>query len=322
MNAVTNYIRVGISMDEYHGQKQFLGHSALWDWNQLTPGAWHDRHILGNKDDDKKHFIVGRALDTLMFEGEETFARSFIATPATYVSEGKPTKANPFPVAEEKPWNGNATACKEWMDEQRAEGREILSAEDMEIIRHQERALWANHMVRSLLESPTVNFQATIRWQDPEDGQLYQARPDALDIENGMRWWDLKTTRNLFGFNKDAFALGYHVQAALIERGLLANGVKAESGSLAIVEKRRFPRAVLRTFTGGDVGPIYAEYGWSLATKIRGEIEACRVSGVWQAIQTAPEIIAAPEWIQRNIIAGDLSAPEVNELYQELETRI
>lgn len=311
----------GVPMEAYHGQKECLGHSALWDWNQLTPGAWHDRHILGNKDDDKKHFRVGRALDMLLFDGEETFAKAFVVTPSEYPSTGKPTKLDPFPATEMKPWNANATYCKEWMDERRALGQEILSAEDMEIIRHQERAIHANPLIRSLLESPTVHFQATIRWQDPEDGFLYQARPDALDVENAI-WWDLKTTRNLFGFDKDAFSLGYHVQAGLIERGLLANGVQAKEGSLAIVEKRRFPRAELRTFTGGNVGPIYAEYGWSLAAKIRSEIEACRAANRWFIPQVEPKIIAAPEWIQRNIIAGDLSAPEIFETYQDLEVRI
>lgn len=311
----------GLPMSEYHGQKEFLGHSALWDWNQLTPMAWHDRHILGNKDDAKKHFLVGRAMDVLLFDGGETFAKQFVVTPTEYPSTGKPTKADPFPATEMKPWNGNATYCKEWMDERRAGGVEILSAEDMEIIRHQERAIWANPLIRSLLESKSVHFQATIRWQDPEDGNLYQARPDALDVENAI-WWDLKTTRNLFGFDKDAFSLGYHVQAGLIERGLLANGVQAKEGSLAIVEKRRFPRAELRTFTGGNVGPIYAEYGWSLAAKIRSEIEACRSANRWFIPQVEPKIIAAPEWIQRNIIAGDLSAPEVFETYQDVEVRL
>lgn len=311
----------GVPMEAYHGQKEFLGHSALWDWNQLTPGAWHDRHILGNKDDDKKHFRVGRALDMLLFDGEKTFAKAFVVTPAEYPSTGKPTKNDPFPVTTMKPWNGNAGYCDEWAKERRAAGQEILSAEDMDIIRHQERAIWANPLIRSLLESKTVYFQATIRWQDPEDGHLYQARPDALDVENAI-WWDLKTTRNLFGFDKDAFSLGYHVQAGLIERGLLANGVQAKEGSLAIVEKRRFPRAELRTFTGGNVGPIYAEYGWSLAAKIRSEIEACRAANRWFIPQVEPKVIAAPEWIQRNIIAGDLSAPEIFETYQDLEVRI
>lgn len=314
-------ILANVPMEAYHGQKEYLGHSALWDWNQLIPGAWHDRHVLGNKDDDKKHFRVGRALDVLLFEGEETFARSFVATPSEYPSTGKPTKNNLFPATEMKPWSGNATYCKEWMEEKRGLGLEILSAEDLDIIRHQERAIWANPLIRGLLESKTVHFQATIRWEDPEDGHKYQARPDAVDIEK-MHWWDLKTTRNLFGFNKDAFSLGYHVQAALIERGLLANGVRMNRGDLAIVEKRRFPRAVLRNFTGGDVGPIYAEYGWSLAVKIRSEIEACRSTGRWFVPQETPEVIAAPEWIQRNIIAGDLSAPEVYETYQDIDHRI
>jgi len=308
-------------MEAYHGQKEFLGHSALWDWNQLTPSAWHDRHILGNKDDGKKHFRVGRALDMLLFDGEETFAKAFVVTPAEYPSTGKPTKSNLFPATEMKPWNANATYCKEWMDERRALGQEILSAEDMEIIRHQERAIHANPLIRSLLESPTVHFQATIRWQDPEDGFKYQARPDALDLER-MDWWDLKTTRNLFGFNKDVFSLGYHVQAALIERGLLANDVRAKEGSLAVVEKRRFPRAELRTFTGGDIGPIYAEYAWALATKIRTEIEACRSSGRWYVPQEHAGRVEAPEWIQRNILAGELSAPEVFETYQDIDVRI
>lgn len=311
----------GLPMDEYHGQKEFLGHSALWDWNQLTPDAWHDRHILGNKDDDKKHFRVGRALDTLLFDGVETFSRQFVTTPTEYPSTGKPTKADPFPATEMKPWSGNANYCKEWMEERRAQGVEILTPEDLEVILHQERAIWANPLIRGLLESKSVHFQASIRWEDPEDGQKYQARPDALDIEK-MHWWDLKTTRNLFGFNKDAFSLGYHVQAGLIERGLLANGVRMNRGDLAIVEKRRFPRAVLRNFTGGEVGPIYGEYGWSLAVKIRAEIEACRSTGRWFVHQETPEIIAAPEWIQRNIIAGDLSAPEVYETYQDIDHRI
>lgn len=311
----------GLPMSEYHGQKEFLGHSALWDWNQLTPGAWHDRYILGNKDGDKKHFIVGRALDVLLFDGEETFAKQFVTTPAEYPYTGKPTKKNPFPVTTMKPWSGNAKYCEAWEEEKEVEGMEILSAMDMEIIRHQERAIWANPLIRALLESPAVHFQASIRWEDPEDGFLYQARPDALDVENAI-WWDLKTTRNLFGFDKDAFSLGYHVQAGLIERGLLANGVQAKEGSLAIVEKRRFPRAELRTFTGGNVGPIYGEYGWSLASKIRGEIEMCRTNGVWHTPQVEPKIIAAPEWIQRNIAAGDLSAPEVYETYQDLEVMI
>lgn len=311
----------GLPMSEYHGQKEFLGHSALWDWNQLTPGAWHDRHIMGNKDDDKKHFLVGRAMDVLLFDGEETFARSFCATPSEYPFTPKATKKNPFPPTTMKPWNGNAKYCEEWEEEKEAEGMEILSSTDLDIIRHQQRAIWANPLIRSLLESKSVHFQATIRWQDPEDGNLYQARPDALDVENSI-WWDLKTTRNLFGFDKDAFSLGYHVQAGLIERGLLANGVQAKEGSLAIVEKRRFPRAELRTFTGGNVGPIYAEYGWSLAAKIRSEIEACRAANRWFIPQVEPKIIAAPEWIQRNIIAGDLSAPEIYETYQDLEVRI
>lgn len=311
----------GLPMSEYHGQKEFLGHSALWDWNQLTPGAWHDRYILGNKDDDKKHFIVGRAMDTLLFDGEETFAKQFVTTPAEYPYTGKPTKKDPFPATTMKPWNGNANYCDEWEKEKEAEGMEILSAMDMEIIRHQERAIWANPLIRALLESPTVHFQASIRWEDPEDGFKYQARPDALDLEK-EEWWDLKTTRNIFGFDADAFRLGYHTQAALIDRGLLANGCPAKEGMLAIVEKRRFPRDELRTFTGGEAGPTYAEYGWSLATKIRGEIEACRVTGIWHIPQTKKKIVTAPPWVQNNIIAGDLSAPEVYELYQDMEVRI
>lgn len=108
-----DYFAVGINKDKM--EESVLSKSMLWDFAK-NPRRWlHAPPFTGNKATQ-----WGSLVDCLLLTPTE-FKSTYSVTPDTYPHQ--PAKKGSKPV--EKPWNNNATYCKEWIEEQ--DGKEVIN---------------------------------------------------------------------------------------------------------------------------------------------------------------------------------------------------
>lgn len=155
-------------------------------------------------DDEKRHFVVGRALHHLVL-GEKFFAKLFCAQPDEYEDPK---------TGELKKWTYNAGACKKWRDERRKEGRLPLSSKEIDAIKNMAMSL-GNH---PLIKAGILNglIERSLFWRDKETGLWLKWRPDAIPTDSAD-FGELKMTRDISygGMVKTIRELGYYQQAAL-----------------------------------------------------------------------------------------------------------
>lgn len=156
----------------------------------------------------------GQALDSLLLENNPVH----VIEPETYLGAESQKKDAPM-VA--KPWNNNATACREWHAAN--SGKIVLTAGQIRLLEAMKLAVQANPDAAALLleGKPQVTFRAKFRWF------AVQVRPDkwhadGVEISTGEIAGpviaDLKTAEDLEMFLKNRKALGYDRQAALYRR--------------------------------------------------------------------------------------------------------
>ena len=227
----------------------------------------------------------GTLFNDLLFFG----TRNYYVRPDTYESTPKATKADHFPVAETKPWNGNATVCKEWMEAHT--DKPILPATGS----HSED--WMNKALAKCHADPRIKemldgamFEVTIFGVGPEEFHhpLAKCRPDIVKL-TGERaiFCDLKTTirGSTDGFSREIMKYGYHEQAAHCRRILasLDEDLPLEYYFL-IVEKGDDPRVQLRQLMprAMDEGDHGLNDYWTI-------YQRCRMSRHWPDFADEPE---------------------------------
>lgn len=312
-------IHRGLDIDDYH-KSPILSHTKLQHWAEETPEWWEAKYIKGvGEKEEKEHFLVGRALDVLIFDGSEEFRNRFVVRPEMYPAAKPQSKkdidAGIPPETTPKPWHASANYCQEWEAARKEEGKSVLSPDQVRSVKIWFNALKANeHFARLYTMKAngqrTVEFQVALRWRDPSDGIWYQCRPDAIDFTH-WDWWDLKSTKSIRGVGKDFVFLGYHIQAGLVWRAMtLLRGAEPRWGGHAYVEKSYYPRTEVREIFGAQAGPIYVENGWSASQRLAAEIEAARAKGEFRYRQERIAPVVVPEWLQRKMVEGETVGPD------------
>lgn len=168
----------------------------------------------------------GKAFHSLALEGRE----DFVCRPTTYV----------HPKDGEKPWNANATVCKEWSASQG--DALVFCAEDCKAL-------------RSMAEKvePYLTFsqggQSELSVFAEREGLAIKCRVDFLPAGEDQPVIDLKTCRNANPeqFMRDALRMGYHLQAAFTLDALAKVGIRRkEFHFIAIEDAAPFAVCVLR----------------------------------------------------------------------------
>lgn len=301
----------GLDINEYH-RSPILSHTKIQYWldPDVSPRKWKARFVDGAKTEkEQDHFVVGRAVDTLLFDGSQAFADSFITSPEKYPSYKKLSKkeqeAGIEPEIEEyKPWNLNATYCKEWAAEREAEGKAILTVDNMRLVKAMALEVASNPFAKKILKAKGAEFQVTLRWQN-DDGIWLQARPDIVNFEDDT-WDDLKSTRSLKAIGKNFVFLGYDIQAGMIldaMRRILGHDPK-ESRHI-YVSKDLYPECKVVEWFGAKAGPIQCEYGMERAYIAAREIESAKATGNFSSTQTEIEVGQVPTWLQSKMVAGE-----------------
>lgn len=260
-----------ISIERYHkGPPRWWSKTSLRNFQQYGP-KW-TRMYLSDEINTKRPdgALQGMALDCYLTEGVEAFASRFCIKPEGMSLATKDGKA--------------------WKAEQGS--REILSNEDGLIL------FEAIEAIRGCCMWPQIEAslaQHTVRRDQPALGIGLQARPDWIAPTQGMLF-DLKKTRDLEQFGKQAINLGYHLQAALAGFCLAADAVYIEHSYLIAVEWERGARC--RVY---EIPHEYLESGHREMVKVAQEV-ADRVSrNDWTDKQDHPGTLSAPSWMERQM---------------------
>lgn len=157
----------------------------------------------------------GKAFHALALEGRE----DFVARPATYS----------HPKEGEKPWNGNATVCKEWLAAH--DGALIVTPDDRQ-------ALYAMLLAVERHLDTTIEGRAELSVFAERDGLPTKCRIDWLAAGEDQPAYDLKTCRNAHPeqFMRDALRMGYHIQAAFTLDTLANVGIRRSEFRFVAVE--------------------------------------------------------------------------------------
>jgi exodeoxyribonuclease VIII len=131
--------------------------------------------------------------------------------------------------------DGRSAAIKAEKARAEAGGLICLTYDQGQAIEGIQAAFKAHATAPSIVEEGQP--EVSIFWEDPDTGLLLKCRPDWLRSDGDVM--DLKTTTDARwrSFEKTIYDFRYHVQAAMIEDGLRANGLPFENFLLVALEK-------------------------------------------------------------------------------------
>lgn len=195
------------------GSREFImGRGELMNF-ATCPSRW----LAGYESSESKATEWGKLIDALVLQ-PQSFEKLFAIYPDTYPCET--TKKDP---RAEKPWNNNATFCKEWKERLVAEGVTCLWPEEKLEADKAVTILLSDPQIRELIECSQKQVFVLAEWLD-ETGivvpvkALIDLLPDVNHQRFGKTIADLKSTvsaaprkwnRHCFDYNLDCQAALY-----------------------------------------------------------------------------------------------------------------
>lgn len=169
---------------------------------------------------DSDDLSFGRCFHTAVNEPMR-FADEYVIQPPTYETEvTKGRKPNKTVEIIEKPWSNNANICRDWIKEQRAKGKQVVTASA------RKKALAMAASIRNLPDARAIMEggypEVSIFWIDPQTEVLCKGR---LDWFKEWRVGDVKKVARMGGAQWEKFAkhvqvYSLHCQAAMYMDGL------------------------------------------------------------------------------------------------------
>jgi hypothetical protein len=247
----------------------------------------------------------GAGFDSLLFDGDEVFASTYVCKPATYTDSKS---------GEVKPWNGNSNTCKAWLAAAEAHGKVILDADALTRFALMREAIRKNPWATALLSQGEA--QVTFRREAQKFGGLeVQVRPDwfseapierpDLGLSSGGRPYllDLKTTADFGDWwdpidaadprqGKPVYTYGYHRQAGFAQ--WVAHKDVGETAHFLLVVEKDEPFRVGIVQLSGD----YLDLGWSAVEGDLTRLAACRATNKWPGSPEGVLSLKPPLWLE------------------------
>lgn len=203
----------GIPINLYHKPNICVGASiSSTGLRAINPEVGSPAHFYakwsGNPnrvdDDDKRSYILGRALHHLIL-GEKHFAMFFCVQELEYPDSK---------TGELKPWNNNATHCRIWHKRMKNKGLTVLTQKEMEQLRNMAQAIANNDLVKRGLFNGLI--ERSFFWKDKETGIWLKWRPDCVPTDSAD-FTDLKSTTSVLHHDivRTIREFSYYQQAAL-----------------------------------------------------------------------------------------------------------
>lgn len=264
-------ILYNINIDDYHANPA-VSHSKLEAFRRK--GAWYywarfiDKSVAGP---DSASLLLGRAFDTLVFEGPSGFDAQYIVTPANHDGRTKDGKA--------------------YKAQAEASGKAIIKHDDYKRFDRMLDNITQNTAAMALLAQGKA--QVTLRCSPKMLPFEAQSRPDWLHIDDaGSYGLDLKTVDDLDRFPKSVVDFGAYRQAALCDLICDANDIQLTKHWLLAVERSEPHR--VKVF---ELSPNYIHIGFDEVTKELERLADHYDSDTWPLVDVESEVLEPPNWL-------------------------
>ncbi len=221
--------------------------------------------------------------------------KSHIVRPKFYPGKG----------GELKPWNSNATYCKEWLAQWSGSDAIVVSPDEWECVQATSDAIRNHPAAKAALAQGRA--EQSLFWEDPIEELQCKCRTDWI---SGNIIADIKTTDDAsqgeFARTIDNF--GYHVQAAFNLDGAAALGAGPEHFLFISAEKS--PPYAVAVY---ELEPASIEVGRSKYRRWMRQFKHCMETEQWPGYSSNIETISLPNWSFRaesDALALEDSRPE------------
>ncbi len=256
----------GESIEAYHATEN-ISKSKLMTYAKHGPAHYYRQYVKRDlPQPDKPAFAIGRAFDDLMCTSKPSWA----------------VKPDGF--------DGRTAAGKQWVAEHA--GHDTLTAVDDAMIYEMREAMSANAHASRLWTG--CEAQVTLRRELPALGITAQARPDGIHWDH-KAIVDIKTTRDMNGFSRDAINFGYHLQLALGQWLAAQDGHQLDA-FLIVVEAKCAPRC--KVFRMKEVA---LAAGWNRCKDLMTKVADHYKTGDWNDRQVEVEDLAMETWQERKL---------------------
>ncbi len=264
-----------LGIDGYHASSGWVSKSRLGDFAKRGPRYYYRRWVTRDiRFDDSDALRLGRAFD-VYFEDEGSFPSHYAVRPPGLKFSTKEGKA--------------------WRAETEAGGFEILSQDEMAMVRSMKRNTLENETARLLLEGCSAQKTLRATWSDHFG---IQSRIDFTNFEGNAAsggapyFLDLKSSRGLNGFDRDIHNFKYDAQMAMgrmIAEGL---GIEGMRYFLLVSEKEGGRRAQVLELTESfvDIGEAWVREHLS---KLQFHYE----QDSWPVTGEEYRLVEPPKWL-------------------------
>lgn len=263
-----------MALDAYHKSSR-ISASKIKAFRSGGPRLYYERYVARTRAAEQSEaMVLGQAFEDALLQ-TPLYAKRYAV---------KPDGMN-FATKEGKAWKAAH------------EDRVILRADEHQVI---------GRMVAHVLEHPVASVMVETASQQVTATSDYEGlpglatRPDLCDLEGpAVTDWepytlDLKTTADMGSFVRQAFTLGYDVQAALARHVLRANGITPCRHYLLAVEKQAPYRVQLFRLSAGT---LYV--GERSMLEALDGIARCFASGEWPLTPAQVVELDPPAWFVR-----------------------
>ncbi len=296
-----------------------------WNWSVLRKGAGkggtmskvkYAKDTQGKDEDDTADKLMGRCFDIVHLQRPRV-GELIAVVPPTYPFE-KSTGRGAKKITEEidKPWNGNATFCRNWIKQQNSEGREVLRAKQRNRLVAMADSLDSIAAVREMVEGALI--QPCIFWRDPQTGLMCKAKLDCYKA--GRIGDDKKVAKSAAWepFSGHVLAYKIHCQAAMYLDGINAllklSGEKPPNDQrVRIMVVEDFPPHDAAVYDMVD-NPLSDSYLWLKAGRdawhgVLQQVAFCLKHGAWPGLNTETSTdglteamsLTTTEWVQKRL---------------------
>jgi hypothetical protein len=275
-----------LTMDQYHGDccegpsVSSSGLRTIWAESPAHYFLTSPYNPTPPEPEERPHFSLGRAAHHLLFLGRKGFDDEFVTRPEKW-----------------KDWRTDA--AKLWREAALADGKTVITDNELELITGMARSLAAHPLVKAGILDGYV--ERSLIWRDEETGVWLKSRPDCVPNDSGD-FADLKTAASVAteDLRRTLGSYGYHCQGALVGMGSReVLGRPMQTFTLVFVESK--PPHCVRVVT---IKPDDIDRGEKqVRAAARAFAESC-ASGRWPGPggdQQDAEYFDIPEWSRKTI---------------------
>lgn len=265
--------------DAQRGKPGFVMSSGALREFAVCPDRW----VRGYQGPDSTAQEWGSLLDCLL-TSPDRFDDIYAIQPATYTNEKK----------EVKPWNNNATVCREWQQEQKDFGKEVADSKLVTKCKEAIARLRRDELIESWLDSCECQVWVASEWHDKPTGIVLPCKAlldfvPRVDSLFGKCLGDFKTTKSaaIMPWQRWCFQAGYHTQAAFYSDQFIAATGEDRNTWCFIVQENYEPYQPGKRMLSQDFLTLgRATYAQMLANYCQ-----CLKSGRWPSYDDTDEAI-------------------------------